>query len=378
MVSSKSVRNVLKLVLSGKEETPPDEKGIPKPMGAPVQRQRYYFYEALPQNSIQFTALQDVLKTDSPTRDATIKKLQSGNTGKYFADYFRWIKVAVVTNEYSPGGKDLVVYEADLTPIGKKIPGKEVVSPSDTGTTTETVEADLLLFSDKRAESQIINLDNSSESFYIDQAPPGNLAQVLRSRAIPPGRPMRFNEFERKFDEYRIYVPSLEQLLLPNFEVPKRDGVPGGHYVGGQRAYQQLVGPIEKQIEEKKEPEQPSLADKAQEKQVFEPVQKKTAPVKGQYLDNTSQGEKMAVDTRRVRNVILAYLKNAAYAATPPASSTTAPMGKKRPSIPVSDNPDENMMGAKTLQDLATQQKKMETQVQNLKKNITQRVQGIN
>lgn len=342
MISTKSVQRVLRIISAGKEEPPiaptaPEEPvSEAKPAEAAVQRHRYYFYEAKPENSIKFTSLQEILKKESPEREAMIEKLKGGNTGKFFADYFRWRKIAVVTNEYSPEGKGVVVYEADLSPIGSKIPGSEKVTPTDTKATPETVEADLLLFSDKRANSNVINIETSSESSFIDTDPPSNLTRILLSRAMPAGRRLPYNEFIKKFDEYRIWIPNLNQLVLPDFDIPKNDDAPGGHYPGGQQAYAKLVGPVEKEQEQKQAPQQPSLGQKVEkeEKSIFEPVTKSTEPVRGDYLDTPSQGVKMA-NKKSVRNVMFAYLKDAAYSTVTPGT-TTQMQGMPKPGEMVS------------------------------------------
>lgn len=321
MINKRLVNNVLKSVLAA-NETP--EPGQPEQnISKPVQRWRYYFYDAPPESSIKFSYLNDILSRETPDRDATIKKLQGGNTGKYFADYFRWKKIVVATTEYSPDGNTLSIYEADLSPMGTKIAGSEKVYPEKANVTADKFEADLILFSDKRGNSQVINIDNSGESLFSDKDPSGNLINVLMNRTKPAGRFVPYNDFIKIFDEYRIWATNLNQLLLPNFDIPQNDDVQGGHYVGGQAAFNKLVGPVIQKMQSNpdKNPSAPSLKDKSDtvaptEKSPFEPVdQQNHDKVKGDYIDNP--GVKPMVNKfsaqdykiqRMSRNVIAEYL----------------------------------------------------------------------
>lgn len=283
------IDSVLRMHIAGKEEDPGGEKKT-----APVERKRYYYYEAHPENSIKFTALSDILKRKSPEREALIKKLKGGYTGEYCADYFRWKKVVIVTNEYAP---DLLVYEADLTSIGAKIPGSVNVYPQDAAVSTDMIERDLLLFKDQRGSSNIVNIDSSGESQFANDDPPNNIAKILLSRSIPAGDLLPYDAFTRCFDEYRIWIPNLNQLLLPDFNTPTTDDVPGGHYMGGREAYERLVGPIEKELEEESSEEKgKSLGEMVEKKEEskFEPVSKETEPVSGDYLDKTPGTKKTA------------------------------------------------------------------------------------
>jgi hypothetical protein len=286
------IQNVLRMHIAGKED--PEDAGESRKT-TPVQRKRYYFYEAHPENAIKFTALSDILKRKSPEREALIEKLKGGYTGEYCADYFRWKKLVVVTNEYAP---DLLVYEADLTSIGAKIPGSVNIYPQDAAVSTDMVERDLLLFKDQRGSSSIINIDSSSESEFANDDPPNNIARILLSRSVPPGDLLPYDAFVRCFDEYRIWVPNLNQLLLPDFGTPKTDDVRGGHYTGGREAYERLVGPIEEELKAETSKEKSKslgeMVEKKEEGSKFEPVSKETEPVSGDYIDRTPGSTKTA------------------------------------------------------------------------------------
>jgi len=272
------VKNVLRRVYAAKEDEAPEQ--------AAVRRRRYYYYNAPAEYSIKFTALKDMLSKNSPEQESTAKKLQGGNSGKYFADYFFWNKLVVVTNEYS--AKSLVVYSCSLTPIGSKVAGSVKIFPSDTNVTADKIESDLLLFEDKRGNSSVINVDKTSESYYMEGTPPSNMDRILFSGAAPRGQYQNYEAFSRIYDEFRIWVPNLKQLLLPNFDTPRNDDVPGGHYVGGEQAYNKIAGDIELKGEEKKEE---TLGDKLKEDtSPFEPVgEKPVTPEKGEFFDKQSR-----------------------------------------------------------------------------------------
>lgn len=308
MISKNLINKVLKRVIAGKEETPKED--IPEKGQAPaVQRWRYYFYDANPGNSIPFTDLTEILRTDNPERDVLIKKLEGGNTAKYCADYFRWIKIVVASNEYSPGGKTLTVYEADLNPVGSKVAGSERVYPEGGPATVERLESDLLLYSDKRGVSSVINVDTSGESFFSNQDPPTNIAAILLKRGRPAGKFLPHREFIKIYDQFRIWVPNLNQLMLPNFEEPSHDGVPGGHYMGGLNAYRKLVGPVKaEQPPKEKEIEQPTEQPKEKPSEsIFKPVDQSTPekeePVEMKRYSNNDKIQKMA------RNASLIFVK---------------------------------------------------------------------
>jgi hypothetical protein len=314
MISRKVLNNVLRNVVAAGEEpssmdpaqgTPTEEPR--QNINKPVQRWRYYFFDAPPENSIKFGYLSEILKRDTPERTALIKKLQGGNTGKYFADYFSWKKVIIATTQYSPDGKTLTVYEADLTPMGTKIAGSEKVYPESSNATVENFETDLILYSDKRGNSGVLNIDNSGESLFSDQDPPNNLVNILLSRTRPAGRFINYNDFSKIFDEYRVWATNLNQLLLPNFDLPKNDDVSGGHYVGGQAAFDKIVVPVIQGIEKKEQqqPQEPSLLKKtdkdntAEKESPFESVDEQDkSRVRGDNLDIPT-GSPMAQNKKR-------------------------------------------------------------------------------
>lgn len=339
MINRRILHNVLRNVMAGKVEPP--AQGTP-PTGAPaadkpdsmapeqqnvnrpVQRWRYYFYDAPPENSIKFSYLSDILEKDSPERVSLVEKLQGGNTGKYFADYFSWKKVIIATTQYSSDENKLVVYEANLTPMGTKVAGSERIYPENSGATVEQFETDLILYSDKRGNSGVINIDNSGESLFSDQDPPSNIVNVLLNRTRPAGRFLNFNDFTKLFDEYRIWATNLNQLLLPSFDIPTTDDVQGGHYVGGQAAFNKLVGPVLKEIEQKKQqPQQQPLGDQMKQepagpKSPFNPVDEQSKDrVQGQNLDIPTgspmdKNKRFSSDTYKIkrlaRNVLASFL----------------------------------------------------------------------
>lgn len=306
MIDKNLINKVLRRVIVGKEEEP-SEENIPEKGQAPaVQRWRYYFYDANPGNSISFTDLTEILRTDNLERDVLIKKLEGGNTAKYCADYFRWIKIVVATNEYSPGGKTLTVYEADLNPVGSKVAGSEHVYPEGGPATSERIESDLLLYSDKRGVSSVINVDTSGESFFSNQDPPINIASILLKRGRPAGKFLPNREFIKIFDQFRIWIPNLNQLMLPNFDEPSHDDVPGGHYMGGLSAYKKLVGPIKGQIEQSKEQNNIERSIKQPAESIFKPVDQFNVPGEGGSKEMKKYSNKIY---KLAHNATLIFLK---------------------------------------------------------------------
>lgn len=352
MVSRKLLNSVLRNITAGKEMPPqgapavapapgaPPVENAPAPdslapvqeMNKPVNRKRYYFYSALPEMSISFPNLSTLLKSpDDNVKKGLIKKLEGGNTGKYYADYFVWSKIVVSTNQYSPDGKSLVVYEVVLNPDGTKREGTDRVYPENSKVTPEIFEKDTALFSSKGSSSNVISVDNSAESTYYNQEPPANIAGIILKGGLPPkgsSQPLDFANFSKIFDEYRIWSTSLNQLLRPDHDIPKTDGVPGGHYFGGNNAFNQLVGPVLQDMQQKEQPQQPSLKDKMDQEQQppagkspFEPVDEQSKDrVQGQNLD-TPTGSPMAKKfsaeenykiKRMARNVLAGYMEEEA------------------------------------------------------------------
>jgi hypothetical protein len=290
MINQELIKKVLKR--AGKEEIEIEK---------PVKRYRYFFYDASPEYSIKFTHLTTILKGTSSEKDALIDKLKGGNSGKYCADYFRWRKVYVVTNQYS---NDYVVYEASLNPIGTKVPGTEKLYPSNAESIVniKDFEDDLSLYISKRGNSNVINLD-VGESLFTDKEESKNFIKILLS-GMAPSNFLNYQDFIKIFDEYRIWVPNLNILLLPDLNIPKTDDVKGGHYKGGIKSFEEFVAPYIK--ETKKEKKELSLKEKKEleEQSIFEPVdQQKKERVEGEYLDT-----KMA---SMVTKVMSNYLKDA-------------------------------------------------------------------
>ena len=354
MVSTKSVQSVLRMVWAGKEEAPAGAPATPETPMAPtetedepksedmaVKRYRYYYFDAPATKSIPFKSLKQILgSNDNAAKTSLIEKLKGGNTSKYSADYFRWLKLAVVTNQYSPGGKGNLVYETDLNPMGTKIAGKETITPDNLGVTVDTVEKDLTLFSNKMNNPDAINIDTSSEARFINVAdkggkPPSNLTQLLLSGAVPPGQPSSYEQFKSLFDEFRVWSITTNQLVLPSLDMPTQDN---GPYTGGEAAYKALVGPVEQQLQQAQAPQQPSLGEKEQKKDegVFEPVDERTkaenAPVQGDVVSTPAAGGRkmFAQDINSIRRVMMGYLKDA-YDPVSPATvpQTQMSMSKK-------------------------------------------------
>jgi hypothetical protein len=348
MVNRKILNNVLRNVIAGKEVMPrsgpasPSEAPIqdslaPAPdmnVDKPVTRKRYYYYNALPSNSINFKGITSILEDSNKNeqRLSLVNSLKGGNHGKYFADYFIWLKVVISTTQYSQDGKSLVVYEVMLNPDGTKSEGTANIYPKDSNVTPEVFEKDINLF--PNSSSGIISIDNSGESVYCNvKESPSNIVNILLNGGVPPkGQlpPLNYQNFFGVFDEFRIWSLNMNQLVYPDHSVPKTDGVPGGHYMGGPEYFNKIVGPYLPDIQQKAQPQQPSLKDKAEqqpstEKSPFEPVDEQNeGRVKGNIIDkptgspmeNSPNNKRFSSDAhtmkRMARKVIVGYLEEEA------------------------------------------------------------------
>jgi hypothetical protein len=139
MISSRSVQNVLRIVRAGKEEAPPGSAvpdapaataptpGAPPPAapaaapeapeepGSIVARARYYFFDAPAGNKIPFKDIDGILKSNNNVaKAALVENLKGGNSGKFCADYFRWLKI-VIAADLENGTR--FVYSCDLNPV---------------------------------------------------------------------------------------------------------------------------------------------------------------------------------------------------------------------------------------------------------------------
>ena len=401
MIERRKINNVLKRVFAAEAEEAPKEKTKEAPVaekpdqesskGKPVTRKRYYFFDANPGNSIPFTALKDVLKSED--RDSLIRKLQGGNTGSYFADYFSWLKVCLITDEY--GGKD-VVYQCTLNPSGTKRTNSVEIFPEDAPVTPEAIEADFLLFDNERGNVDLIQIDKSSESYFIDKTPPENIAKILLAKTVPPGNLLNYSGLQAKFDNYRIWAENLTQLVLPDFNIPTNDQADGGHYKGGETAFKDLVGPVKKDV--KSEDSLGSKLQKKEEDTKFEPVDeqkenenrmdkkaskdKKKKKSKGDYSSEPYSGgtdvmqrlvkdQRAHMDIRRASRKVVARFIEAAFTSTAP-TQTTSPSSPsstgQEMKIPVSQDPKKNTDNAKKLQEYATKQQEQQAIQTELKK----------
>jgi len=360
-----SIYGVLEKWAAKQEDAPKqDAPSVDERGGPSVQTRRYYFYEAPPESSIKFTALNKILSKDSPEKQATIEKLRGGNTGKMFADYFVWKAVAVRTNKYSPDGRTFVSYYCELTPFGGKVEGTSVVAPQGAPVTAETVEKDLLLFEDKAGNSNIVNLDKTSQSVYVDGAPPQNAAGLIAKNVVPAGNKQPYEEFAKKFDEYRIWIPNMRQLLLPDFEKPTHDALKGGpgHYVGGERAFQEQVAPYAKEQPE----EEASLGDKMVDQKKpdtpsFKPGTEPVKPTDGKVVDKNDSALRTAYDLRESARRVVAQLNSSSFSM--PSATGTKPSANSS-SIPISHDPEQNKQVAKALNELAVTQERLKTMQQ--------------
>lgn len=405
MISAYDVMDRYAAQKRGEKPTVDPDRGQP-----PVETRRYYFFEAPPESSIQFTSMNDILKRESPEKQALVQKLQGGNTGEYFADYFVWNKVAIRTNKYSQDGKTYVVYTCDLNPIGTKRENTARVYPDGAPVTAETIEADFLLFEDKSGNEDVINPDTGSDSIYVDQKAPVDIGQMLLKNIVPAGNRMNYDTFSRKFDEYRIYVPNLRQLRLPDFGKPTHDQLKEGygHYLGGLKSYQEQVQPyVEEGGEDegreslKDKMEEPQETQEKAEKPSFRPGTKPVSPTEGEKVEPGDSSLKTASKRKRRRsgdyasepysggtNVMQRLVRDqqenmdirqaarrvvAQIMSKGPATTSTDSMetsGADQPSVPISTDPEKNEESSKLLEDIAKKQQEIKKMHENVVKQV--------
>lgn len=325
MVSRKLLNNVLRNVTAGKEPIPPST-GVPEAnepdslspdslspapqqqLNQPVMRKRFYFYEAPPENSINFPSITAILKgSNEEDKKRLINNLKGGYAGEYSAAYFKWQKLIVSTTQYSKDGKKPVVFEVSLNDNGS-INGTGDVYPKDSGVTPEMFIKDLNLFTEKGG--RIVSIDTSAESMFYNyyKGSPSNAVNAILGGNPPPAPPnsippLNASSFNDLFDQYRMYNIGLKRLAMPNGELSTKDGVPGGNYPGGKDAFQRVVGPVLQEMQNKEQEKEqvsgPSLSDEMKKapdskSSVFEPVdEQKPEAVKGQYTDKPTAKPKV-------------------------------------------------------------------------------------
>jgi len=342
MISTKNVCNVLRMVSAGKDPADPGQAPGILSVSRPIEKSYVlYMYYAPEDKAIDFKNISNDLE-NSAKSDALVQKLESkGEKGitEFSAGYFSWRKVVVVTNKYDQTKKNYIVYSADVDNMGKIIPGKEEITPDTKYPTTDEIKNTFNIFKDG-----VLNIQTDSpgsyEVYYFNGDPQANIVQRLLAKPEEATRGERYNDFVKKMDQFRIWTGN--GLIRPDFRKSRNDGVKGNYYPGGKDAFNEM---ILSQVKNKKkktlfkpyEPENPSLGEKVEEKEeksIFEPVTRSTEPVKGDYLDTPSQGVKMA-NKKSVRNVMFAYLKDAAYSTVTPGT-TTQMQGMPKPGEMVS------------------------------------------
>jgi hypothetical protein len=247
------------------------------------------------------------------------------------------------------------------------------VLPTDAAVTAETIETDFLLFEDKSGNSDVVNVDKTAESIYIDRDIPQDAAALILKNVVPAGNKQPYEEFSKKFDEYRIWIPNLRKLLLPNFEEASKDNLKAGpgQYVGGEKAFKDEVQPYVKETDtEEGEAEEPSLGGKIKGKAPeFRPGTKPIKPTQGEVVDEGDTALKTAYDRAAAMRVV-AQVTSTSPAAVQTSVPTTTTTGKKMPSIPISPDPKTNQQSARMLQELAKTQEKMRQTQQTVMRQV--------
>lgn len=278
-MNQRNVRNVLRLVFAGKMDVPqgapaeapaaPETAPADEPKGSPIQENTkyYYYYNAPVGKDINFRDIDKILNgKDIEAKKELIEKLRGGNITPFSASYFTWKKLAVLTNKFSPGGKQKTVYQVDLAPNGSKVDGTEDVSgyQAEGGASPAEIEEGLELFQNKEGDT-VVSVKNSSDAMFFNGDPPTK--EVIKGRllnnAVPSGGGTNYDTFSKSSDDYRVWT-SKNKLVTPEYKVPKDDGVRGGYYAGGEQSYKAFVAQHEQALEEAPT-EEPSMKDKMQQ-----------------------------------------------------------------------------------------------------------------
>jgi len=392
---------VIRRYTAGKEPAAPETTKPETPTKEPVMAEsvtkRFYFYQARPQDAIDFEGIGKLLDTDSMEKDAVVQKLQGGSGGQdtYTAAYFSWKKLMVATNIKSPQGKSIIVYDCSLAPDGSR-EGEGTIAPQGAPTTAENMEQEMSLFS-RKFNKDIITIDTGPHSVFINGEPTSETVKALSSWHFPVGE--TYEKFKDVFKHYRLWIESEGRLYLPNHKMPSqeglKDGVEGGYYPGGKDAYNKMIAPKAAPAKPEEKPEELSLEDKMKGKEPpkpespYEPVKKSVEPESGDYLDRPS-AVKMAAEEgdyssepysggtdvvqrlvrdqhkcmkirRMARSVMMGYLKEGISAVQ---SIGTKPGAKS--DLPGSSQ--ESLDLAKIYEEHAKQLKKTEEEVQRAKK----------
>jgi hypothetical protein len=335
MVDKKILNHVLRMFTAGKEtsipeQAPPVDTDTQSKEQVPAETQkqilpytrRYYYYLAPKEMSINFDGVASILNSESEDtrgeKESLIKKLQGGNTGAFHADYFQWKKLIIVTNQYSRGEEKVVAYECGLTNDGRKSAGTERVYP-DNLIPARQIEADLAIYK-MDGSRQIINLDTSSDSVYVNAEPPANIARLAINKGfMPQGNAEQYKDFVQMFDQYRIWVGqgNVGGLRMPDGSQPKEDDVQGGYYQGGQDVFNKVVGPALQKMQQATQQEHPleEKSKNAPDRGIFEPVdENKTERNEGDIIDQPKGSlmaepvKKFSFDIQRMtRSVIAQY-----------------------------------------------------------------------
>ena len=407
MIDRKKVNNVLKRVFAAKTEKVPKEEPQEYPSeektaqesskGKPVSRKRYYFFDANPGNAIQFNGMKQILKQNTPEKEALIKKLQGGNTALYSADYFRWLKVCVVTDEFHNMN---IVYECDLNPFGTKM-GEGKVSPAIAPVTPEAVEKSISLFrSDKLGLANLVNFDVSEESFYVQGEVPNNIDKILLSRTTPPGKIMDYKTFDDYKKSYRVWVYSLNKLLYPNLDQPDGDDFDNKYYPGGKDAFEKIMKETGNTVGDVKDKPE-SLGEKIN-KPVDDQEEEGISHEKGKFLDKSaSEKEKKKskgdyssepysggtdvmqklvrdqsknMDIRRASRNVLAMYMEAAYSGATPATQSTPPSSTStsgNPTVTITQDPKDTKRKSDALKNLSKAQEDAAKKLEQMNKDVS-------
>jgi hypothetical protein len=360
-----SIYGVLEKWAAKTEATPLAEGEVaPRPDTGKVETKRYYFYQADTKNSIDFMNLNKILNDkDDQNRAETVNLLKGGNTSSATksADYFKWSAVAVRTNRYDPDRKTFAVYVCRLNAFGQKQPGSEQVLPDTVPVRKETFEEDHTLFHDVRGNTDIVQLDTSGESIYVNSEAPSDLGQRLVKNAAWRG--LKYEDFVKDtFGKYRIWVMNVNQLLQPDHEESKTDMLKGGrgNYEGGNEAFEREVPPDARGEAPEEQEATPGEAPAAKPKEApapaFKPGTEPVKPTKGQMVDEGDSALKTAYDLKEAARRVVAAITSA----TPGSMSTSQQRNQRTPTVPISADPKINQTSAKMLQDLANMQKKMQ------------------
>jgi hypothetical protein len=399
-----SARNILRRVYAGKEEgTPSDTEKVEVVKNNPPKTVSFLFFNA--GDEIPFKDIASYVKDN---KKKALVNLENGN--------FSWERAILKTNDYNTGEpsseENSIIYIVSLnrdgTMAGNEVL-KDIKNNEKNNNNFKNYEAVLsklraMMFVDSK-----LNFNFSPQMVkrsYADR----DLVEVIKAGSISGS--LRINDFDNYYGigTHRMRtmpstnIPGVSQelvLLGARYEVPST----ADNFLGknkpflGTKDQMEYLNKIEVTTENEEQPAEKSegvtpMVEKNEDTN-FEPVSEQGKTTKQEVVDtyksakddkdsairelkeddpdaNYYTGDNSVMqDLVRRQHKKMKIRKNAQFTSTQPTPSTPATSQSKpgkNPSIPISNNPDENNKSSEVLKNIAEQQKKVNKQVQDLQK----------